>query len=113
MALQKKIELENGVILNYHRITSLNKITNINNIIEVSSYISKSQRDKEQQYQLVQKKSANNEELTIEEQELLEKGINVLIDTNYIAISYNETMTIESAYEYLKTLEKYKNSENI
>ena len=113
MALQKKIELENGVILNYLRITSLNKITNINNIIEVSSYISKSQRDKEQQYQLVQKKSANNEELTIEEQELLEKGINVLIDTNYIAISYNETMTIESAYEYLKTLEKYKNSENI
>lgn len=113
MALQKKIELENGVVLNYHRITSLNKITNINNIIEVSSYISKSQRDKEQQYQLVQKKSANNEELTIEEQELLEKGINVFIETEYINIPYNENMTIESAYEYLKTLEKYKNAENI
>ena len=100
MALQKEIELENGVVINYHRITSLTKVTNLNNIIEVSSYISKSQRDKEQQYQLVQKKSANNEELTIEEQELLEKGINVFIETEYIDISYNESMNIENAYEY-------------
>ena len=29
MALQKEVELDNGVIVNYHRITSLNKITNI------------------------------------------------------------------------------------
>ena len=113
MALQKEIELDNGVILNYHRITSLNKITNMNNIIEVSSYTNKSQRDKEQQYQLVQKKNANNEELTTEEQELLDKGINVFIDTDYISISYEEEMTIESAYEYLKITEKYKEAEDV
>ena len=47
MALKKEIELENGIILNYHRITSLNKVTNIMNRIEVNSYISESQRDKE------------------------------------------------------------------
>lgn len=113
MALQKQIELDNGVILNYHRITSFNKITNLNNIIEVSSYTSKSQRDKEQKYQLAQKKYANNEELTTEEQELLEKGINVFIDTDYISIPYNENMTIESAYEYLKTTDKYKDAEDV
>lgn len=113
MALQKEIELENGIVLNYHRITSLNKITNIVNTIEVSSYTNETQRDKEQQYQLVQKKSANNEELTEEEQKILNDGINVFIDTDYINIPYDENMTIESAYEYLKATEKYKNAENV
>ena len=47
MALQKEIELENGVTLNYHRITSLNKITNISNNIEISSYTNEKQRLKE------------------------------------------------------------------
>lgn len=113
MALKKEIELENGVILNYHRITSFNKITNVVDIIEISSYISKSQRDKEHEYQLVQKKSANNEELTPKEQEILSNGINVFIDTEYINIPYDESMTIESAYEYLRATEKYKNAINI
>lgn len=113
MALQKEIELENGIVLNYHRITSLNKITNISNNIEVNSYISESQREKEKAYQEIQRKSANEEELTQEEQELLEKGINVLVVADFISIPYDENMTIESAYEYLKTTEKYKNAENV
>ena len=108
MALQKEIELENGIILNYHRITSLNKITNISNNIEVNSYISESQREKEKRYQQLQKKSASGEELTQEEQEELNKGINVLVEADYINIPYNEEMTIQDAYEYLKTTEKYK-----
>ena len=28
MGLKKQIELENGIMLNYHRINSINKITN-------------------------------------------------------------------------------------
>ncbi len=113
MALQKSIELENGVVLNYHRITTFNKITNIINIIEVSSYTNKAQRDKEQEYILAQTKSANNEELTEREQYLIENGINVFIETDYINIPYNESMTIEEAYEYLKTTEKYKEAEDV
>lgn len=109
MALKKEIELENGIILNYHRITSLNKITNISNIIEVNSYISESQREKEKRYQQLQKKSLSGEELTQEEQEELNKGINVLVEADYLNIPYNEAMTIQDAYEYLKTTEKYKN----
>lgn len=112
MALKKEIELENGIILNYHRITSLNKITNITNIIEINSYANKTQRQKEKDYQDVQKKNASNEELTIEEQELLEKGINVFIETDYINVPYDENMTIEEAYEYLKTTDKYKDAED-
>ncbi len=113
MALQKEIELENGVILNYHRIVSLNKITNITNTIEVSSYASKKQRLKEKEYQDIQKKNASEEELTVEEQNKLEKGINVFIETDYIDIPYDKNMTIEKAYEYLKTTQKYKNAEDI
>ncbi len=113
MALNKEIEQENGIVLNYHRITSLNKLTNISNNIEVNSYISEGQREKEKAYQNIQRKSANEEELTSEEQELLEKGINVLVQADFISIPYDEEMTIESAYEYLKTTEKYKESEDM
>lgn len=110
MALQKQIELENGVVINYHRVTSLNKITNISNTIEVSSYTNEEQRKKEKNYQELQKKSANGEELTEEEKIQLEQGINVFIHTEYINIPYDESMTIENAYDFLKTLDKFKDS---
>ena len=110
MGLQKEIELENGVILNYHRITSFNKITNISNSIEISSYTNATQRQKEKEYQQIQLKNANGEKLTDEEQEQLNKGINVFIDTDFIQIPYEEDMTIEDAYDYLLTLDKYKNA---
>lgn len=113
MALQKEIELENGVILNYHRIVSLNKITNISNNIEVNSYISEKQREKEKRYQELQKKSASGEELTEEEKEELDKGINILIEADFIETDYDQNMTIETAYEYLKTTEKYKDAKDV
>ena len=111
MAISKKIEKNNGIIVNYHRITSLNKITNQCNIIEVNSYINENQRLKEKEYQNLQIK--NNESLTEEEEKELSEGINVLIEANFITIPYNENMTIEDAYEYLKSIEKYKDAEDI
>ena len=47
MALKNEIELENGIILNYHRIVSINKITNNSIIIEVASYINERKRQEE------------------------------------------------------------------
>ena len=130
MALQKEIELDNGVVLNYHRITSLNKITNISNTIEVNSYISEKQREKEQQYQELQKQmqqlqeekkqenltEEQNETLSEQEHELqeeLNKGINVLVEADFIQIPYNANMTIDDAYDYLKTTDKYKNAKKV
>lgn len=110
MALKKEIELENGVIINYHRITSLNKITNISNSIEVSSYTNEEQRKKEKAYQELQIKQANGEELTEEEQLQLSQGINVFIHTEYINLPYDEAMTIENAYDFLKSLDEYAES---
>lgn len=98
MALQKQIELDNGVVVNYHRIVSINKITNNQIIIEVASYTSKEKREEEMNYY------SDTD---------LEKSMNVFIDTDYINIPYDENMTIENAYEYLKTIEKFKNAEDI
>lgn len=112
MALSKEIELENGITLTYHRITSLNKVTNIMNTIEVNSYINEKQREKEKTYQELQVKN-QTEELTEEERLQLEKGIDVMVVADFIQIPYNANQTIEEAYEYLKTTDKYKDAEDI
>lgn len=112
MALKTQIVLENGITLNYHRIVSLNCITNITNVIEIASYTDENQRKKEQEYQELQKKS-NVEELTSGEQLILEKGLNVYINTQYLNTEYDEEMSIKTAYEYLKTLPEFENAENI
>ena len=112
MALIKEIELENGVIINYHKITSFNKITNISNNIEVSSYTNKSQRKKEKRYQDLQKKKNNNEELTLEEEIELNKGINVFIYTTFYQLEYDQNQTIEDVYEYLKKTEMFMNAKD-
>lgn len=93
MALKKKIELENGIILNYHRIVSINKITNSEIIIEVGSYISKEKRQ---------------EEIEKQGQEM-----NIFIDTTYLNKEYNETDTIKNLYNYLKTTEMFKDAEDV
>lgn len=112
MALKKEIELDNGIITNYHRIVSLNKITNQSNMIEVANYTSKEQREKEKEYQTIQNKNIAKEKLSDDEKTLLNKGINVFINTTYIAKEYSEAETIKEAYEYLKTTEKFKDAKD-
>ena len=98
MALSKKIELENGVTVNYHRIVTINKVTNNTTIIEVASYTSEEKRQ--------------------EEIESLAKGqetgaavpMNIFIDTTFLNKEYNETDTIKDLYDYLKTTEKFKDA---
>ena len=113
MGLIKNIELNNGITLNYHRITSLNKITNISNNIEISSYINEAQREKERHYQDLQKRNANEETLTDEEYKELEKGINIFVESIYLQLPYDENMTLEEAYEYLKETDKFSGSRDI
>lgn len=94
MALKKEIVLDNGVIIKYHRIVSINNITNVSTIIEVASYTSEEKREEE-------KVAIQNAQ-----------SIDVFIDTEYINKDYTENMTIEQAYDYLKTLDKFKSSED-
>jgi hypothetical protein len=101
MALSKKITLENGVEVNYHRIVSITEIINEQTIIELASYTSEEKRN--------------------EEKNALETGnktgeavpMNVFIDTKYINKDYSEKDTINNCYEYLKTTDEFKNSKDI
>lgn len=95
MGLLKNIELENGIVVNYHRIVSINKITNNSNIIEVASYTSKEKREEEKSYY---------------ESEEENKQLNVFIDTTYIEKEYEESETIQDVYDYLKTTDKFKDA---
>ena len=95
MALKQEIELKNGVIVNYHRVTSLNIITNVQNMIELSCYTSEAKRR--------------------EEQEAFEnsKTSDVFVHTTIISAPYDQSMTIENVYAYLKTLPEFEGSEDI
>lgn len=94
MALIKSIELPNGVTIKYHRIVRINNIINHENIIEIAGYTTKSKRDDEK----TALKNNNN--------------MNVFIDTDYVHVPYDENMNVVSAYEYLKTTEKYGGAKN-
>lgn len=94
MALIKKIELENGVTTNYHRIVSVNNITNIETIIEVASYTSKEKREEEIEA------LENNDEM------------NIFIENKYYNVTYDKDMNVDSAYDYLKTLDEFKDAKN-
>lgn len=93
MALEKKIELENGVTVNYHRIVSINKIINNSTIIEISSYTSKDKR--------------------IEEKDKVGNYTNIYINTTYINKEYNEKENIQDIYNYLKTTDNFSNAEDV
>ena len=109
MALQKEILSNNGVPLNYHRVVSVNSITNISTNIEVASYVNEAKRLEEKEYQELQMK----EDRTPEEEEQLEQGINVYIETEYIDLPYDKDINVDTAYEYLVTLDKYKNAKDV
>lgn len=95
MALNKSIELKNGVVVQHHRITSLNIITNVQNVIEISCYTSEKKRK--------------------EEQDALKKGsvANIFVHTIILPAPYDQTETIEEAYEYLKTLPLFKGATDV
>ena len=89
MALHKAIELENGVIVNYHRIVAITKVTNFSVILEIASYINQSKR--EQEIQQIE----SGEDITVYQ------------DTSFLSVDYDETANITDWYDYLKTTEKY------
>lgn len=91
MALHKEIRQSDGVVTKYHRILFLQQTTNRQNSIAVLSYVDQDSRADEQTNVLEQPYSKS-----------------VTYETDY-----DETMTIASAYEYLKTLPQFEGAEDI
>jgi hypothetical protein len=94
MALEKNMILKNGIELKYHRIVSINNVTNITTVIDVASYISEEQRRRETKWK-----------------DVCERGnLDVYMINNVYYKDYTENFTIEDAYEYLLTLDEFKDA---
>lgn len=91
MALYKQIIQEDGVPTSYHRILFLMKTINRHNSIAVLSYVDNNARNNEKDSVLAQPYCKN---ITYE-------------------LPYDENMTVEDAYLYLKTLPQFENAEDI
>lgn len=97
MALKKDITLNNGIVLNYHRIVSVNAITNRATKIEVASYVNEEQRNKEKNWY----ETGGLEDM------------NVFIVTNVYTTEYNNGLNVNNAYEYIKELDQFVGSEDV
>ena len=95
MALYKEIEESNGIVTKYHRIASLNIVTNVQNTIEIASYTSEAKRQEE--IEAIKNKT----------------GCNVFRKTTRLCTEYDQDMTIQNAYEWLKTLSQFDGAEDI
>lgn len=91
MALYKEIKQADGVTTKYHRILFLTKTVNRQNSIAVLSYVDGDSRDAEKSDAMSQPYQRS---ITYE-------------------TAYDGNMTIESAYEFLKSLPQFENAENI
>lgn len=98
MALQKKIQKLNGIVLEYHRISMVKIDTNIQCTLLVESYL--------------------NEASRLKEKEILKVGIDkggVLpyVESEYISLDYDENMSIRNAYEWLKQQPEFEGAKDI
>lgn len=89
MALYKNIRQDDGVTTNYHRILFLMTTVNRQNSIAVLSYV-------------------DGEARASEAGELQPYCKSVTYET-----AYDENMTIETAYNYLKTLPQFDGAEDV
>lgn len=92
MALQKDVKMENGLILSYHRINTVTIHTNNQIVIELTSYLNQEEREKE-------KEAMSKQE-----------PFNVYTETTMYPLPYDKEFSIVKAYEYLKTLDEFKDS---
>lgn len=91
MALYKEITQSDGIVTSYHRILFIQTTTNHHNSIAVLSYIDSAARENEKSNVMSQ---PYRRSITYE-------------------MAYDANMTIESAYDYLKTLPKFEGATDI
>lgn len=88
MALSKSIKQDNGIPLSYHRILFVHSAINTHISIAVISYVDEESRENENAGKLAYTATVTYE------------------------LPYKENMTIEEAYDYLKTLPAFADAIN-
>lgn len=91
MALYKEIKQEDGVVTNYHRILYITSTVNRRNSIAVLSYVDNDSRADEKNHIMAQ---PYRKAITYE-------------------TAYTPDMTVQSAYDYLKTLSVFKDATDV
>jgi hypothetical protein len=91
MALYKEIKQDDGVVTKYHRILFVQTTVNRQNSIAVLSYVDEDSRE--------------NEKSAIVYQPYIKS---ITYET-----TYNEAMTVESAYEYLKSMPQFEGAVDV
>lgn len=91
MALYKEIRQDDGVTTKYHRILFVMKTINHHNSIAVLSYVDGESRDSEKEQVMAQPYQRS-----------------VTYET-----AYDANMTVEAAYEFLKSLPQFEGAEDI
>lgn len=113
MALKKEVILKNGIIVNYHRIIGLNQMINQNIEIQLLSYLDESKRNEEKEFQDIQNKVSKGEEVSEEEMQKISSGFETYTSYSNYQIEYEDDFGIKDAYDYLKTLDEFKDAEDI
>lgn len=113
MALKKELLLKNGITVTYHRIVALNEIINQSIDIQVLSYLNESKRIEEKEFEDIQNKISKNEEVTEEETDKITEGFETYTYHSNYQIEYQDNFYVEDAYDYLKTLEEFKDAEDV
>lgn len=102
MALKKKITAKNGIVTEYHRIAMISVEVNQQNTILLYSYLSEDGRQVEKDYAAGKYNDMETE-----------PNPNPYYDAQYLHPDYDGTMTVEKAYEYLKTLPEFEGAEDV
>lgn len=113
MALKKELILKNGITVNYHRIVVLSEIINQNIEIQLLSYLDESKRIAEKDFEDIQNKVSKGEEVTDEEMQKISEGFETYTYHSNYQIEYQDNYSVKDAYEYLKTLDVFKDAENV
>ena len=102
MAIKIKVTADNGIVTEYHRIALLSIDVNNQNSMLVHSYLGETGRQIEKDY-------------AAGLYDNVEAGLMKFpyVEPRYIYFAYDGDMTIEAAYEYLKTLPEYQGAEDV
>lgn len=113
MALKKELLLKNGITVTYHRIVALNEIINQNIDIQVLSYLDESKRLEEKEFENIQNKISKGDEVSEEEMQKISEGFETYTYHSNYQIEYQDNYSVKDAYDYLKTLDEFKDAKDI